>query len=173
MPSIAGSFVAYKTIQLLAKPFKDWDAFKLGIIDKNGDTLKKAETAKEQASWDMFQIMIRNLKQLLAKFPFGKSRIASFAAALWLIKESQSDGSDDFERLMFEHLGIDTKSILMESDTSSRLAAGIYDFDDKTFIVKEDQAPLVTYIGQNIYKLQDTISKDYCHVTIENLIKYK
>lgn len=173
MPSFAGSYVAYKTVQLLAKPFKEWDAYKLGIIDKDGNTLKSADTSKEQASWDMFQIMVRNLKQLLAKFPLGKTRIASFAAALWLIKETESDGSDDFEKIMFEHLKINQLDILLENSKSTKLAAGIYETDEFTFIVPKEKEPCVTYIGQDIYKLQDAVHKQYRFMTAENLTKYK
>ena len=173
MPSFAGSFVAYKVIQLLSKPFEDWDAYKLGIIDIDGNSLKKAKTSKEQAAWDMFQIMVRNLKQLLAKFPFGKTKVASFAAALWLIKENYSNDSDKFEQMIFEHIGITQINILLEASTTSYLPKGLYEFDNKTFNVKENTNPIAVYLDQNIYKIQNIATKEYEYVTLENIVKYK
>ena len=173
MASLAGTFIAYKTVQLLTRKWKDWDAYKLGIIDKNGDTIRSPKTAAEKASFDMFQIMVRNLKQLLEKFPFGKSRVASFAAGLFLIKE-QTDGSDDFERIMFEYLEITPAAILLEeSEKVATLPKGIYDYRDHTFIVTEAQQPYAYYLGHNIYKLRDVVNKEFSYVTVENLQKYK
>jgi len=170
MASLSSTYIAYKTIQLLTRKWEDWDAYKLGIIDDNGKTIKQPKTAEEKSSFDMFHVMVRNLKLLLNKFPFGKTRIASFAAGLWLIKE-QTDGSDDFERIIFEHLGITQKDILLESTKQSNISSGFYDFGDYTFMVKEGTLPVAKYLGQDIYKLQDIVTKEYVYVTKENLKK--
>jgi hypothetical protein len=39
--------------------------------------------------------MILKLKRLIGKIPMGKSRIASYAAALWLIREYDESKSED------------------------------------------------------------------------------
>ena len=39
-------FVAYKFIKILTQDFKDTDAFKLGIIDKDGKILKKRNNSR-------------------------------------------------------------------------------------------------------------------------------
>jgi hypothetical protein len=83
-------FLVYQFIRRLATPFKDWEAFKLGIIDENGNVLKKRKdllTVKERQAFGVYDVMILNLKKLLAKIPGGSSRIASYAAALYLIRE--------------------------------------------------------------------------------------
>lgn len=83
-------WLVYQFIRRLATPFKDWEAYKLGIIDENGNILKKRKdltTIKERAAFGVFDVMILNLKKLLAKVPGGSSRIASYAAALFLIRE--------------------------------------------------------------------------------------
>lgn len=83
-------FLIYQFIRRLATPFKDWEAYKLGIIDENGKILKKRKdllTVKERQAFGVFDLMILNLKKLLAKVPGGSSRLASYAAALYLIRE--------------------------------------------------------------------------------------
>ncbi len=83
-------FLVYQFIRRLATPFKDWEAFKLGIIDENGNVLKKRKdllTVRERQAFGVFDVMVLNLKKLLAKVPGGSSRLASYAAALYLLRE--------------------------------------------------------------------------------------
>jgi len=81
-------FLIYQFIKRLTTPFDQTDAFKLGLIDKDGKKLRKAETSEEKEAMTYFDRLIFNLKRLLGKVPGGSSRIGSFAAALLLIKES-------------------------------------------------------------------------------------
>jgi len=83
-------FLVYQFIRRLATPFEKWDAYKEGIIDKDGKVLIKSKDftkAAQRKSWGVFDRMVANLKKLLAKVPGGSSRFASYAAALFLIKE--------------------------------------------------------------------------------------
>jgi hypothetical protein len=87
---IVDLFMVYQFIRRLATPFKDWEAYKLGIIDENGNVLKKRRDlalASERNAFGVFDVMILNIKKLLAKIPGGSSRLASYAAALYLIRE--------------------------------------------------------------------------------------
>jgi hypothetical protein len=83
-------FLVYQFLRRLATPFKEWDAYKLGIIDENGNILKKRKNldrVQERKAFGVFDLMILNIKKLLAKVPGGSSRLASYAAALYLIRE--------------------------------------------------------------------------------------
>lgn len=83
-------FLVYSFIKRLVTPFDQWPAFKLGIIDKDGNILRKKKDLKtitEKESFGIYDLMVLKLKKLLAATPGGQSRIASYAAALWLIKE--------------------------------------------------------------------------------------
>lgn len=87
---IVDLFLVYSFIKRLATPFEEWPAFKLGIIDKDGNILKKRKDLTKVAERDAFgiyDVMILKLKKLLAKVPGGQTRLATYAAALWLIKE--------------------------------------------------------------------------------------
>jgi hypothetical protein len=99
-------FVAYKFIKILATPWKRTDAYKLGIIDKNGKVLKKKkdlESNEEKKAYTIFHRLIWNVKRLLDHLPGGKTKIGSFAAALWMLKEyAESRGAIDSEHLVTE-----------------------------------------------------------------------
>jgi len=102
-------FLVYQFIRRLATPFEKWPAYELGIIDKDGNILKKRKnllTIKERNAFGIFDVMILNLKKLLAKVPGGSSRIASYAAALYLIREWNhfSDSSMLTEDLSDNHI---------------------------------------------------------------------
>lgn len=91
-------FLVYKFIRQLVTPFIKWDAFKLGIIDKDGNILIKRRDfreRKQKQAFGVLQLMILNIKKLLGKLPAGQTQLASYAAALWLIREYNefSDGT--------------------------------------------------------------------------------
>ena len=89
---IVDLYLVYSFIKRLSTPFEKWDAYKLGIIDEDGNILKKRKdlrTVKERDAFGLFDLMILKLKKLMSKVPGGSSRIASYAAALYLIKEHE------------------------------------------------------------------------------------
>jgi len=83
-------FLVYQFIRKLVKPFKDWDAYELGIIDDQGKVLRKRKDltrGDERKAFGLFDLMILNIKKLLAKVPGGQTKLATYAAALFLIRE--------------------------------------------------------------------------------------
>ena len=129
---IVDLFLVYQFIKRLATPFKEWDAYKTGIIDEKGNLLKKTKdltTREEKDSWGKFDLMILKLKKLLEKIPGGDTRLGSYAAALWLIKE----GKDYDDSLLTEEL-IENKlqpymnyvreNVDMEEDAPANSAGG-------------------------------------------------
>lgn len=108
-------FLVYQFIKRLATPFTEWEAYKQGVIDAEGNILKKKSERKtrgEIESFRVFDLMILKLKKLLAKVPGGSSRIASYAAALWLIREWNHFSNDSLltedvsEELILESIDI-------------------------------------------------------------------
>jgi nanoRNase/pAp phosphatase (c-di-AMP/oligoRNAs hydrolase) len=79
-------YILYRIIKDLSTPFNETDAFKLGLIDDTGKRLKKSSTKEEKDSLSYYNRFIFNLKRILRKFGLG-SRVATFAAALFLLKE--------------------------------------------------------------------------------------
>lgn len=83
-------YTTYHFVKRLVTPFNKWDAYKLGIIDENGQQLKHRadlKTDKEKAAYGFSDLLAANLKRLLAKVPGGDKTISTYAAALLLLKE--------------------------------------------------------------------------------------
>jgi hypothetical protein len=86
-------WMVYQFIRRLITPFSEWEAYKLGIIDERGNILKKRKELRlqpEVRAFGVFDILVLNLKKLLEKLPAGQTRLASYAAALWLIREHKA-----------------------------------------------------------------------------------
>ena len=85
---VTDTVYTYRFLKLLVTPFNKTEAYKLGLIDENGErTDKQVENSNERAAFTLFHRIVFNLKRLLGKFPLSKSRIASYVAALALLKE--------------------------------------------------------------------------------------
>lgn len=82
--------LVYQFIKRLTTPFNKTEAFKLGIIDEKGKKIKAPETSAEKNSYGYYDRLVFNLKKLLEKLPGGSSKFGSYAAALFLIKESDT-----------------------------------------------------------------------------------
>ena len=93
-------YFIYKFLRILTTPWESTDAFKLGIVNEKGKILKKhrkLKLDKEKEAYTLMHRFVWKLKRLMEKLPFGKSRLASYAAALWLIKEEKSFYGNDEE----------------------------------------------------------------------------
>jgi len=84
-------YVLYQIIQRISTPFEETDAFKLGLIDKKGKRLKKASTSEEKKAMTYFDRFVFNIKRVMAKVGLD-SKVGTYAAALFLLKESQRPG---------------------------------------------------------------------------------
>tara|TARA_B100002019_G_scaffold172742_1_gene149297 strand:+ start:987 stop:1694 length:708 start_codon:yes stop_codon:yes gene_type:complete len=94
LSSVGNIYFVYQFIKKLVTPFDKTKAFELGIIDEKGRILKKRrdlKTSEEKEAYNLSDTLIWNIKKLLGKVPGGQSRIASYAAALFLIKEQSGD----------------------------------------------------------------------------------
>ncbi len=95
--------IALRIIYLLVQPIESTDAFKLGIIDRNGDTIRKAKTTKEKNSTSMLHRLCWRIKKVFSLVPGGRTKLGSLAGAYLLVKEalenklSLSEATDLFE----------------------------------------------------------------------------
>ena len=79
--------ITYRVVKLLATPFERQEAFKYGIIDKEGKVLRKFRTLKttaEKKAYTMLHRFVFNLKRILQKAGLG-GRLGTFAVALGLL----------------------------------------------------------------------------------------
>ena len=94
-----------RILTLLTIPFDKWAAFKVGVIDKDGKTIKKRadrKTPDEKNSFTIFHKFVRNIKRIIGFIPFGKTIIGSLAASLFLIREYQEHPFETDERVLTE-----------------------------------------------------------------------
>ena len=92
LAGIGNIYFVYQFLKKLVTPFEKTKAFELGIIDEKGKILKRRrdlEGDEEKSAYNLSDTLIWNIKKLMGKIPGGKSRLASYAAALYLIKEQQ------------------------------------------------------------------------------------
>lgn len=90
MARFVDSIIAYRILRLLVTPFEDTDAFKLGIIDKDGKELKKMSqlnTVQERDAYTILHRLVFRLKRIINKVPIENKKLLNFAAALSLVKE--------------------------------------------------------------------------------------
>jgi hypothetical protein len=97
---IVDAVLTYQFVKRFAMPFSMWRACKLGIIDSKGNILKKRRdlvTDEERAAFGTFDLLVLNLKKLLARVPGGSTFAGAAAASAFLMRE---DSVEEFARLI-------------------------------------------------------------------------
>ena len=107
MAYVLDNLIAYRVLSMLVKPFVETDAYKMGIIDKDGNNLIKARDFTKQEQKDAYNYLTRlvfNLKKLLAKLPGGDSKLKNIIAAFFLVKEAYKTRSVYVDEEQLERL---------------------------------------------------------------------
>jgi len=158
-------------LRLLTTKWEDTSAFKLGLIDDNGKKLKSPSIDAEKSAYNTFHRLVFSIKRLLNKAPGGKSTLASYAAALYLIKEELNLGEGAVEKIA-EECALDVLEGLNEDVAWFRakdgmLSPGMYKLanakvSNVTFEevckkgdnvqVKMDAYPVGNVLGQDIFE---------------------
>jgi hypothetical protein len=94
------TYLAYRILKLLSTPFRETDAYRLKIIDADGNTLiphNKLVTDTQKKAYSALHRLVWNLKKLLDKVPYSvhRQRYDNFWQALWLLKEEVSKQTAD------------------------------------------------------------------------------
>lgn len=125
-------YYSYRFVKLLTTPWEETDAFKLGLIDKEGKRVKsvKLDDADKKSAYTTFHRLAYNLKRLLNKVPGGKNTISSYAAALFLLREHFAISDKSMEKMLdvadldpMDLLGEQTSWLILED---RQLAPGVY-----------------------------------------------
>ena len=136
-------FVTYRFLKLLVTPFNKQEAFKLGIIDKNGKNLiksKNLETEEQRQAYTLLHRLVFNCKRIMSKIPLVRTQIGTYAAALFLLKEH------------YNIKGIDERTVtryLMEND--------LIDFSNT---ISEEVVGFGNMLPMGEYKLKDMVTAD-------------
>ena len=187
-------FVVYRFLRILTTPWEEQDAFKHGIIDKDGKLLRRNKTLKtddEKKSHTLLHRLVFNLKRILHKVPGVRTKIGTYATALFLLKQHLSSEMEEEEMIekTFKNWLIDNKYITAEELDEEVIAVGqtlpkgkyklIQDiFTDKSeirgklgdvVVAFADTAPTDAVMGQNIFKVIHQRSKEEIYVALEDL----
>lgn len=183
----------FRFLRLLTTKFEDTDAYKNGIIDKDGNRLKSFDlnttTNRDlyRNSYTPFHRLVFNIKKLMAKAPGGGSTIASYAAALYLLKEKYGIS----EKQMIKDLGVDPLDFLAEQSqwfvlNDNRLSPGNYKVMNNKLLnntleemvlprdkirVAENCYPVGDLFGLNIYEVTHIRTNQPIYVTISELAR--
>ena len=183
--------ITYRVIKMLVTPFEKTDAYKYGIIDKNGKVLRKNKTltvAKEKDSYTILHRFVFNLKRLINLIPGGKSKLGTYAAALGLLLKEQKDiNAVELEKVLYKHLRendlINFDDDLREDVDFDFLPKGRFTVIDeledlngeKTAQVgdivytTENQKPFDNYFGVNLYHVINEDTQKQIIVSEDNV----
>ena len=116
MGSAIDLFVSYRFLKLLTTPFEKTDAFKLGVIDKKGHRILKPKSTKPMVelstsqlknSYTILHKLVFNIKKLFQKVPGLRTKVGTYAAALFLLKDTFKEHVEDpnfFESELVKYL---------------------------------------------------------------------
>ena len=180
----------FRFIRMMAMDWKEWDAYKLGIIDENGKRLRdvKLDSDEKKSAYTPFVRLAANLKRLVAKVPGGGSRLGSFASALFLIKEKVGEKGI---KSICEEMNIEVLDFLNEKNEwflldEKQLSPGIYRVQNPKLLngscaemvwpkdqvrVQEECYPVGDVFGVDIYEATHVNTDKQVYVTASELIR--
>ena len=198
-------FVTYRFIKLLTTPFEKTDAYKLGIIDEKGNRImpppkggvrqtKPATlgTTAEKNAYTILHKLVFNIKKLFSKVPGLRTKVGTYAAALFLLKDTFKESVDDpdmFEKEFMKYLkeeGVEMDNSISEEviGFGEVLPKGEYvlvnDILNKEeeelsakkgdkVIAYDDEAPIDTVLGVEIFPIVHVKTQEKIYVSLEDI----
>jgi hypothetical protein len=192
-------FVTYRFLKLLTTPFNKTDAFKFGIIDKDGNRIKNEDgsvevlrTPDEKGAYTILHKLIFNIKKLFAKVPGLRTKVGTYAAALFLLKDTFKEHVEDpdvFEKEFMKYLkeeGYELDDSISEEviGFGEILPKGKYvlvnDILNKEeeelsakkgdkVVAYDDEAPVDTVLGVEIFPVVHVKTQEKIYVSLEDI----
>ena len=140
--------ITYRVVKLLATPFEKQEAFKYGIIDKDGKVLRKFRTLKttaEKKAYTMLHRFVFNLKRILQKAGLG-GRLGTFAVALaTLLREDKN---------YVEH-----KSLIESAVVTYLKETNQYDnlLNEQGEVLSTEEQPVMNCFGVDVYEIDNKL----------------
>ena len=104
--NVVDTVIVFRILKMMTRKWNEMDAHKFGLIDDNGKRIKskKPKTSEEKNSFTLLHRLVFNLKRVLELLPFGRTRLASYAASLALLKEHFNIDGESLERHFYQYL---------------------------------------------------------------------
>lgn len=163
-------FVTYRFIKLLVTPFTDTPAYKMGIIDEKGNrTDKKLYKVDEKNAYTVLHKLVFNIKKIFQKVPGLRTKLGTYAAALFLLKDTFKEHMEDpkvFEKEFLKYLkenNIELDDSITEevSLDNGKLSKGIYVLtQDVVTTGEEEDDDIEALNGDEVEVFEDTPPTD-------------
>ena len=194
-------FVTYRFLKLLTTPFEKTDAFKLGIIDEKGNRIKKPKstqpavelaTVEQKNAYTILHKLVFNIKKIFQKVPGLRTKVGTYAAALFLLKDTFKESVNDpdmFEKEFMKYLK--ENNIEFDDEISEEvigfgeilpkgeyvLSNDILNKEEEELSAKigdkviayEDEAPVDTILGVEIFPVIHIKSQEKIYVSLEDI----
>ena len=194
-------FVTYRFLKLLTTPFEKQEAYKLGIIDEKGNRIKKPKSTKPAVelstselknAYTILHKLVFNIKKIFAKVPGLRTKVGTYAAALFLLKDTFKESVNDpdvFEKEFVKFLK--ENDIELDDSISEEvigfgevlpkgeyvLANDILNKEEEELSAKtgdkviayEDEAPVDTVLGVEIFPVIHVQSQEKIYVSLEDI----
>ena len=193
-------FVTYRFIKLLVTPFQKQEAFKLGIIDEKGKRITEPGTNKpttlrtvaEKNAYTVLHKLVFNIKKIFAKVPGLRTKVGTYAAALFLLKDTFKESVNDpdvFEKEFMKYLkeqGIELDNEISEEvigfgevlpKGNYVLINDILNKEEEELSAKKgdkviafaDEAPIDTVLGVDIFPVVHVKTQEKIYVSLEDI----
>ena len=194
-------FVTYRFLRLLTTPFEDTDAFKLGIIDEKGNRVKlpkstkpavELSTSELQGAYTILHKLVFNIKKLFNKIPGLRTKVGTYAAALFLLKDTFKESVDDPDVFEKEFVKFLKENNIELDDEISEDVIGFGDVLPKgeyvlindilnkeeeelsakkgdKVIAYDDEPPIDTILGVEIFPVIHVKTQEKIYVSLEDI----
>ena len=198
-------FVTYRFIKLLVTPFEKTEAYKLGIIDNKGNRImpppkdgirqtkpEPLRTTEEKNAYTILHKLVFNIKKIFDKVPGLRTRLGTYAAALFLLKDTFKESVDDpdvFEKEFMKYLkeqGYEIDDTIMEEVVGFgevlpkgeyTLVNDILNKEEEELTAKagdkvatfKDEPPVDTILGVEIFPVVHMKTKEEIYVSLEDI----
>ena len=194
-------FVTYRFLRLLTTPFEKTDAFKLGIIDKNGNRIKKPKstqpavelaTSELKNAYTILHKLVFNIKKIFAKVPGLRTKVGTYAAALFLLKDTFKEHIEDpdmFEKefikfLKENNVELDTEiseevigfgevlpkgEYVLKNDILNKEEEELTAKKGDKVVAYDDEPPIDTVLGVEIFPVVHVKTQEKIYVSLEDI----
>jgi hypothetical protein len=196
-------FVTYRFIKLLVTPFDKTPAFKLGIIDKDGARVMEKTVSRGmqptqligdemRSAYTVLHKLVFNIKKIFGKVPGLRTKLGTYAAALFLLKDTFKESVDDpdmFEKEFMKYLkeeGYEIDNTISEEvigfgevlpKGEYTLVNDILNSEEEELTAKkgdkviafDDEAPLDTILGIDIFPIIHDKTQEKIYISLEDI----
>ena len=194
-------FVTYRFIKLLTTPFNKTDAYKYGIIDDKGNRIREDNSTRPKVelttstlknSYTILHKLVFNIKKIFEKVPGLRTKVGTYAAALFLLKDTFKEHVEDpdmFEKEFMKYLK--ENNIELDREISEEvigfgevlpkgeyvLKNDILNKEEEELTAKkgdkviafDDEPPVDTILGVEIFPVIHVKTQEKIYVSLEDI----